>query len=51
MEAIMALKTKEITSRETTTTSNISMAENSQLDLQNVIIGQLRSIVKQIENN
>ena len=47
----MVLKLKEIMSREIIITSDVSMAESLQLDLQNVIIGQLRSVIKQIENN
>ena len=54
MEAIMALRSREITSREATTTitsSNINMAESLQPNSQNIIIGQFRSVVEQIENN
>ena len=47
----MALRTKETTSRETITAGNVSMAESLQPDLQNVIISQLRSVIKQMENN
>ena len=40
METAIVLRSKEIISKEATTiTNNISMAENLQLDLQNVIIG------------
>ena len=40
IEAIMVPRLKETMSREaTTTTGNISMAESSQPDLQNIIIG------------
>ena len=43
----MALRLKETTSGEAITiTSNISMAESSQLDSQNVMIGQLKSVIK-----
>ena len=43
----MALKLKEITSKEITTGSNISIAESSlQAGSQMVTIGQLKSILK-----
>ena len=46
-EATIVLKLKETTSGETIiTSSNTSIVESLQLDLQNVIIGQLKSIVK-----
>ena len=48
----MALKVKEVITKAIMTTSgNTSMAESLQLDLQNIIISQLKSVVKQIENN
>ena len=47
----MALKLKETISKVTIITSNINMAESSQLDLQNIMMGQFRSVIKQIENN
>ena len=48
----MVLKSKEIISGEAiTTTGDISIAESSQPDSQNVIIGQFRSVIKQMENN
>ena len=48
----MVLRSKETTSGEATIiTGDISIAESLQPDLQNVIIGQLRSVIKQIENN
>ena len=50
-EVIMALKSKKMTTEAISSRGNISMTESSQLDLQNVIIGQFRSVIKQIENN
>ena len=47
----MALKSKETTTKATSSKGNISMTESLQPDLQNVTISQLRSIIKQIENN
>ena len=43
----MVLRSKETTSKEATIiTGNISMAESSQPNSQNIIIGQLRSVIK-----
>ena len=47
----MALKSKKTITEATSSRGNISMTESSQPDLQNVIIGQFRSVIKQIENN
>ena len=51
METAIALKSKEIITKATSSGGNVSITESSQLDSQNIIIGQLRSIIKQIENN
>ena len=51
MEATMALKSKETTTGAISSGGDVSMTESLQLDLQNVIIGQLRSVIKQIKNN
>ena len=42
----MVLKSKEITTKVISSRGNVSMTESSQLDLQNVTIGQLRNIIK-----
>ena len=48
----MALRSKETTSKEAIiTTSDVSIVESSQPDLQNIIISQLRSVIKQLKNN
>ena len=48
----MALKLKATTSKvEIITSEDVSIIESSQPDSQNITIGQLRSVIKQIENN
>ena len=48
----MALKSRETITKAINSSGNTSMAESSsQADSQMVIIGQLKNILKQIENN
>ena len=47
----MALKLKKTTTEVISFRGNVSMTESLQPDSQNIIMGQLRSIIKQIKNN
>ena len=47
----MALKLKETITGVISSRGDISMIESLHPDLQNVMMGQLRSVIEQIENN